>query len=208
MPLHPSGEYVLRVPWGVLVIEWILSILLIGGERFSRRIILTFGQKFSRDVRRVLIAGAGDAGEAVARQLLKEPEKGYTPVCFADDAPEWQGKYNTLESKYNAAKQESKKMSQDIEALTSVIVEQNEADLGGLSEEDKALVLDLAGDDPVAINKMFRKLRSANKIGTSRPMSSKDDTRVASENQQPGRPKSWEEADKRFAARMSSKASK
>lgn len=141
------------------------------------------------------------AGEAGATDTTSEDET-------SAEIAEWQGKYNALESKYNAAKQESKKMSQDIEALTSVIVEQNEADLGGLSEEDKALVLDLAGDDPVAINKMFRKLRSANKIGTSRPMSSKDDTRVASENQQPGRPKSWEEADKRFAARMSSKASK
>lgn len=141
------------------------------------------------------------SGEAGATDTANEDET-------SAEIAEWQGKYNTLESKYNAAKQESKKMSQDIEALTSVIVEQNEADLGGLSEEDKALVLDLAGDDPIAINKMFRKLRSANKIGTSRPMSSKDETRVASDNQQPGRPKSWEEADKRFAARMSSKASK
>jgi hypothetical protein len=138
-------------------------------------------------------------------------EAGATDTANEDETSaeiaEWQGKYNTLESKYNAVRQESKKMSQDIEALTSVIVEQNEADLGGLSEEDKALVLDLAGDDPVAINKMFRKLRGANKIGT-RAMTKKDDTRVASDNSQPGRPKTWEDADKRFAARMSAKTSK
>ena len=35
MPLHPSGEYILRVPWGVVVIEWILTILLIGGGSSS-----------------------------------------------------------------------------------------------------------------------------------------------------------------------------
>ena len=92
MPLHPSGEYVLRIPWGVLVIEWGLVILLMGGERFSRRIILTFGQRLSKDARRVLVIGAGDTGEAVARQLFKDPARGYKPVCFVDDDPSLTGK--------------------------------------------------------------------------------------------------------------------
>jgi len=92
MPLHTSGEYVLRIPWGVLVIEWGLVILLTGGERFSRRILLTFGQRLPKDARRVLIIGAGDMGEAVARQLFKDPARGYKPVCFVDDDPSLTGK--------------------------------------------------------------------------------------------------------------------
>ncbi|MCX6998758.1 MAG: nucleoside-diphosphate sugar epimerase/dehydratase, partial [Candidatus Sumerlaeota bacterium] len=93
LPLHPGGQNVLRVPWGVIVIEWLLVILLIGGERFSRRIILTFGFRLPKDARRVLIVGAGDLGDAVARQLMKDPMRGYKPVCFVDDDPITQGKY-------------------------------------------------------------------------------------------------------------------
>ena len=93
MPIHSNGEHVLRVPWGVVVNEWFLVILLIGGERFSRRFILTFGFRLPKDARRVLIVGAGDLGDAVARQLMKDPMRGYKPVCFVDDDPLTQGKY-------------------------------------------------------------------------------------------------------------------
>lgn len=93
MPIHSNGEHVLRVPWGVLVNEWFLVIVLIGGERFSRRFILTFGFRLPKDARRVLIVGAGDLGDAVARQLMKEPMRGYKPVCFVDDDPLKIGKY-------------------------------------------------------------------------------------------------------------------
>ena len=91
MPVHPSGENILRIPWSVLVVEWLLTILLIGGFRFSRRILLTFGQRMTRDARRVLIIGAGDTGETVARQLAKNPAGGYKPVCFVDDDPARKG---------------------------------------------------------------------------------------------------------------------
>lgn len=92
-PLHPAGQNVLRIPWGVIVIEWLLVMIMIGGGRFSRRIILTFGMSLPKDARRVLIVGAGDMGEAVARQLLKDPSRGYRPVCFVDDDPATVGKY-------------------------------------------------------------------------------------------------------------------
>lgn len=93
LPLHPAGEFVLRIPWGVVAMEWVLGILLIGGERFSRRILLTFGQRSPKDARRVLIIGAGDQGEAVAREMKKNPSRGYRPVCFADDNPASKGKH-------------------------------------------------------------------------------------------------------------------
>jgi len=92
-PLHPTGQNVLRVPWGIIVIEWLLVMIMIGAGRFSRRIILTFGMSLPKDVRRVLIVGADDMGEAVARQLLKDSSRGYRPVCFIDDDPAVLGKY-------------------------------------------------------------------------------------------------------------------
>ncbi len=87
MPIHPSGASVLRVPWGVVIIEWLLVILMIGGGRFSRRVILTFGQRAMKNARRVLILGAGDTGETIARQLMNDPDVNYRPVCFLDDDP-------------------------------------------------------------------------------------------------------------------------
>ncbi len=87
LPLHSSGEHILRIPWGVVAMEWVLVMLLIGGERFSRRILLTLGQRLPSDARRVLIVGATDTGEVVARELIKYPVRGYRPVCFVDDDP-------------------------------------------------------------------------------------------------------------------------
>lgn len=37
--------------------------------------------------KRVLIVGAGDSGQLVAREFLHNPHWGYRPVCFVDDDP-------------------------------------------------------------------------------------------------------------------------
>ncbi len=86
-PLNDQGTYLLRIPWSVVIIDAALSILLIGGARFSRRIILTAGQRPWQGARRVLVVGAGDLGESVAREMLKSPERGLRPVAFIDDDP-------------------------------------------------------------------------------------------------------------------------
>jgi FlaA1/EpsC-like NDP-sugar epimerase len=75
-------------PRGVLPIDWLLSMALIGGFRFSLRILAdaraaptdTRGRK-----RRVLVVGAGDAGALVVREMQKNPQLNITPVCFLDD---------------------------------------------------------------------------------------------------------------------------
>lgn len=41
--------------------------------------------------KRVLIVGAGDAGQLVAREFLHNPHWQYRPVCFVDDDPKKQG---------------------------------------------------------------------------------------------------------------------
>lgn len=68
-----------------LAITWMIHMLLIGGSRFSWRIVRNKYIKPQMDVKRALIVGAGEAGTMLARQLLKNPEAGIEPVAFVDD---------------------------------------------------------------------------------------------------------------------------
>jgi FlaA1/EpsC-like NDP-sugar epimerase len=74
----------------VLIIDWILSLLAVGGLRFSYRII-SESQSTSRQTasraRRVLIAGAGDAGALVVREMQRNPQANLIPIGFVDDDP-------------------------------------------------------------------------------------------------------------------------
>lgn len=74
----------------VLVIDWLLSLLAVGGLRFSYRII-SESQLTSRGIKtrlkRVLIAGAGDAGALVVREMQRNPQANLTPIGFVDDDP-------------------------------------------------------------------------------------------------------------------------
>ena len=45
-----------------------------------------------RQSRRVLIVGAGRAGEMLVRELLRDPSTGYRPIGFIDDAPDKKGR--------------------------------------------------------------------------------------------------------------------
>ena len=77
----------------VLVIDWLLSLLAVGGLRFSYRLVaesqLSTKQTESRQ-RHVLIAGAGDAGALVVREMQRNPQANLTPIGFVDDDPEKQ----------------------------------------------------------------------------------------------------------------------
>lgn len=77
-------------PRGVLPIDWLLSIILVGGFRFSLRLLAdtrsapidTKGRQ-----QRILVVGAGDAGALVVREMQKNPQLNIAPVCFLDDDP-------------------------------------------------------------------------------------------------------------------------
>lgn len=84
------------LPRSVLVLDWILSLVFVGGIRFSLRIIgdsLATGSAPSKtgDSRRLIIVGAGDAGALVVREIQKNPQMKLLPVGFLDDNP---GKQN------------------------------------------------------------------------------------------------------------------
>jgi FlaA1/EpsC-like NDP-sugar epimerase len=86
-PIAQGEDHLLRIPWSIVIIDALLAVVLIGGARFSRRILITAGQYALQRARRVLIIGAGDLGESVAREMLKSPHRGLRPVVFIDEDP-------------------------------------------------------------------------------------------------------------------------
>ena len=80
----------------VLLIDWILTIAAAGALRFSIRLLAerqhrrASGRASGR--RPVLVVGAGDAGTAVVREILRNGSLGLAPVGFLDDDPVKYGK--------------------------------------------------------------------------------------------------------------------
>jgi UDP-GlcNAc:undecaprenyl-phosphate GlcNAc-1-phosphate transferase len=72
----------------VIVIDWMLMIMLVSGLRLLFRGLresIPGGQKNSG--KRLLIIGAGDAGEMLVREMQNNPRLEYHPVGFIDDNP-------------------------------------------------------------------------------------------------------------------------
>ncbi len=87
-----SLGFFIGFPRTILAIDWILSILLAGGLRFSSRVISDNFVTGAAPVktgknRRTLIVGAGDAGALVVREMQKNPQMNFVPVGFLDDNP-------------------------------------------------------------------------------------------------------------------------
>jgi FlaA1/EpsC-like NDP-sugar epimerase len=77
-------------PRSTLPIDFLLSLILVGGSRFSLRVLSDVQQTSSanrKGSRRALIVGAGEAGALVVRETQKNANLHLTPVCFLDDNP-------------------------------------------------------------------------------------------------------------------------
>jgi len=75
------------VPRSVPAISGMLALLLLGGARFAARLLHEgAGRRTAGKGRRVLIAGAGEAGTMLAREMHRHPEAGLVPVGYLDDA--------------------------------------------------------------------------------------------------------------------------
>ena len=79
-------------PRSVFVIDWFVVLVFIGGSRFAYRLYRegafnkTFGgQDKSGFGKRVLIVGAGKAGELILREILNNSQYDLIPVGFVDD---------------------------------------------------------------------------------------------------------------------------
>lgn len=75
-------------PRSTIFISYVLSFILCGGLRLSKRIYLrTKGFGAAGSGRKTLIIGAGDAGEQILRSMLASKNNYYLPVGFLDDSP-------------------------------------------------------------------------------------------------------------------------
>lgn len=71
----------------VLGITWMLHVILIGGSRFSWRMLRDYYIQPQQEKKRTLIIGAGSAGSMLVRQLIKSRDTDLIPVGFVDDDP-------------------------------------------------------------------------------------------------------------------------
>jgi len=76
----------------VFIIDWLLLFLLISGSRVLERVYKELFDQSRLGGKKVLIYGAGDAGEFVLREIKNNEVFHYEPVGFLDDDEEKTGK--------------------------------------------------------------------------------------------------------------------
>jgi FlaA1/EpsC-like NDP-sugar epimerase/UDP-N-acetylmuramyl pentapeptide phosphotransferase/UDP-N-acetylglucosamine-1-phosphate transferase len=92
-----AGDTISGFPRLVIPIDWLLTVVCCGGIRLSVKIIAETQSVRIRQAqgtlqKRVLVAGAGDAGIMVVREMQRNPHLGMLPVGFLDDDPAKTGK--------------------------------------------------------------------------------------------------------------------
>jgi FlaA1/EpsC-like NDP-sugar epimerase len=88
LALISAGLILPGMPRSALGIDWLLSLVLIGGSRFALRTLAEqSAAPRNGKTRRVLVIGAGDAGALVVRELQRSSQLNLSPVGFLDDDP-------------------------------------------------------------------------------------------------------------------------
>ncbi len=82
-----SSGLIVGMPRSALGIDWLLSLVLIGGSRFALRLLSEQSSGHSGKGRHALIIGAGDAGALVVRELQRSSQLNLIPIGFLDDDP-------------------------------------------------------------------------------------------------------------------------
>lgn len=77
-------------PRSILIIDWLLTMILVGGLRFGVRSLWQLASSLTREEerterKRLLVVGAGDAGEMLLREMLRMYSHRYHPVGVLDD---------------------------------------------------------------------------------------------------------------------------
>ncbi len=84
----------LNFPRMVLPLDWLISLIGVGGFRFSLRLIsetrTANAKPQAGKANKVLVIGAGDAGALVVREMQRNPQLGLHPVGYLDDDPDKQ----------------------------------------------------------------------------------------------------------------------
>jgi FlaA1/EpsC-like NDP-sugar epimerase len=87
-----QADEIRLLPFSVVLLTGCFTYLALVALKLRLR-LLTEGRPaaYPATVRRTLIVGAGRTGERLVRELVRQPERGYLPVCFVDDDPARQG---------------------------------------------------------------------------------------------------------------------
>jgi FlaA1/EpsC-like NDP-sugar epimerase len=83
--IGPNG-----IPRTVVIMDWLGSVLIVGGVRFSIRAIREIAVQVAKPPpegrKKILVVGAGDAGEMLMREIIRAHSAKFEPVGFVDDA--------------------------------------------------------------------------------------------------------------------------
>ena len=74
-------------PRSVFLIDYALSLILVGGFRISKRVYLHSMKYPLTEQKKTLIIGAGNAGEQIVRDMRRTKDSLYLPLAFVDDDP-------------------------------------------------------------------------------------------------------------------------
>lgn len=75
-------------PRTVILMQILLAAAFVSGIRLSIHMIYFWNKKsFAKKTQKILIIGAGDAGESLVRDMLRKEKLPYNPIGFLDDDP-------------------------------------------------------------------------------------------------------------------------
>jgi FlaA1/EpsC-like NDP-sugar epimerase len=88
-----AKPYSYSLPRSVVVYDFLLTILLLGGARLARRMVAERADRATRrgQIRGVVVVGAGSGGQMVVRELRLNPTLGWRAIGFVDDDPRKRG---------------------------------------------------------------------------------------------------------------------
>lgn len=84
-PIAAMNAGAVRYPYSIYIVDAVLLVCFMAGVRLIRRIYGEFLR--TQSGRRVLVYGAGDAGELIVRDMRQNAKFDMTPVGFVDDDP-------------------------------------------------------------------------------------------------------------------------
>jgi FlaA1/EpsC-like NDP-sugar epimerase len=71
-------------PLSIYILEWLLLIIISGGNRLSIRVLREYLSATSSG-KKILIVGAGDAGDIIVRDIKSSSKSSYEPIGFIDE---------------------------------------------------------------------------------------------------------------------------
>ncbi len=73
------------IPLSIIIVDWMACLVLLGGSRMAWRMWQLTRFNSSMAIHNILIIGAEEVGELLARHFLQNPQSGYRPIGFIDE---------------------------------------------------------------------------------------------------------------------------